>query len=123
MRSTRQCTAKQGPLADVDTTTAFVDFAHSQLLVADELTRKHKLLRGLQAPIRGYTSVSQVQFYPRGLRRHSGNVLTSATPFTMQNRSFDVNTSPSLVFIIRGVREALMEVLSRRTVNYFNLLR
>src|SRR6266852_8548748 len=29
----------------------------------------------LGAPIRGYTSASQAQFYPRGLFRHSGNVL------------------------------------------------
>ena len=36
---------------------------------------KHKLFHGLLAPIRGYTSASQAQFYPRGLFRHSGNVL------------------------------------------------
>jgi hypothetical protein len=33
------------------------------------------LFHGLLAPIRGYTSASQAQFYPRGLFRHSGNVL------------------------------------------------
>src|SRR5215831_6138572 len=36
---------------------------------------KHKLFHGLLAPIRGYTSAGQAQFYPRGLIRHSGNVL------------------------------------------------
>jgi hypothetical protein len=33
------------------------------------------LFHGLFAPIRGYTSAGQAQFYPRGSSRHSGNVL------------------------------------------------
>src|SRR5260370_1010530 len=85
---------------------------------------KHKLLHGLFAPIRGYTSAGQVQFYPRGLFRHSGNVLVFGDETRMNHlvenrhpavdcgarhqyrcRSQDPEAT-SLVFMTRGERIA-----------------
>src|SRR5215469_13727739 len=67
LRRPRQHTANKKALADVDSSATFIDSAHCCLLAAEELTpTNNKLLHGLQAPIRGYTGVSKVQFYPRG---------------------------------------------------------
>jgi hypothetical protein len=74
---------------------------------------QHKLLHGLYAPIRGYTSASKIQFYPRGYNHQSGSVLTSAT----DSECTDQRTpSRDLArFHDQGCALALMEVLSRRT--------
>jgi hypothetical protein len=62
-------------VADVNSGAAFDEFTHIASSSPKSQRIKHKLFHGLLAPIRGYTSASQAQFYPRGLFRHSGNVL------------------------------------------------
>jgi hypothetical protein len=68
-------TAQQKALADINAGATLNDFAHIAPSSPKSQRVKHKLFHGLFAPIRGFTSASQVQFYPRGLFRHSGNVL------------------------------------------------
>jgi hypothetical protein len=67
--------AQQKTLADVNAGTALDELTHIASSSPKSQRIKHKLFHGLLAPIRGYTSASQEQFYPRGLFRHSGNVL------------------------------------------------
>jgi hypothetical protein len=51
---------------------------------------KHKLFHGLFAPIRGYTSAGQEQFYPPDLFPHSGNVLVFGDK-TRMNRLVEID--------------------------------
>jgi len=67
--------AQQKTLADVNAGAALDEPTHIASSSPKSERIKHKLFHGLLAPIRGYTSASQEQLYPRGLFRHSGNVL------------------------------------------------
>jgi hypothetical protein len=80
MSSPGQDTAKEKTLADVNSGTAFDDLTHNASSPPKSRRVKHKLFHGLFAPIRGFTSASQVQFYPRGFPAIPATSLSSATP-------------------------------------------
>jgi len=67
--------AQQKTLADINAGAALDDLTHIASSSPKSQRIRHKLFHGLLAPIRGYTSADQERFYPRGLLRHSGNVL------------------------------------------------
>jgi hypothetical protein len=74
-----QHAAKQKPLADVNAGAAFNDLTHIISSLPKSWHIRHKLFHGLFAPIRGFTSTSQEQFYPRGYSAIPATSLSSAT--------------------------------------------
>jgi hypothetical protein len=74
-----QHAAKQKTLANVNAGAALNDFTHVISSSPKSWRIKHKLFHGLLAPIRGFTSASQEQFYPRGFSAIPATSLSSVT--------------------------------------------